>query len=191
MSERKIPSFLCHKTFDDEMLEKFHLFYAKCMADGAKDAIIYINSPGGYVWVANSMLSMMENTDIKFHTACVGCAASCGLLLLAGGDVRYATERADIMFHDIGGGNCGHPDQIEEYVKRMKVTSQRVMEKFAKKTKKPLKWWMAEYMKNPNRQLWFDGKRAKTLGVVEHVGLPVEIVKAAAVEPVTVGPSKV
>lgn len=177
MTDRKIPSFLCHKEFNNDMLNEFFTFYNKCIADKVDDAIIYINSPGGYVTTLDSMLSLIESTPIKFHTVGIGWCCSCGLLLLAGGDVRYATNRAEIMFHDIAGGAYGHPDQLIEDVDRIKATSSRVMQKFASKTKKSLKWWMDEYMKKSNRELWFDAKKAKTLGVIDHIGLPLESVK--------------
>ena len=176
-TDRKVPTFLCYKTFDDAMLNEFVEFYNKCIAQKATDAIIYINSPGGYLSVLDSMASLMESTQITFHTVAIGWACSCGLLLLAAGDVRYATDRAEIMFHDIAGGAHGHPDQIHEDVSRMKSTSNRVIEKFAKKTKKSAKWWMTEYMKKPNRCFWFDAKKALTLGVIDYIGIPQESVK--------------
>jgi len=173
--ERKIPSFLCQKSFDDDMMSSFFDFYNKCVAEKAEDAIIYINSPGGYVSILDSMLSLMESAPINFHTVGIVWCCSCGLL--AGGDVRYATDRAEIMFHDIASGSHGHPDQMQEDVERIKITSQRVLGKFADKTKKPLKWWIDEYLKKPNREFWFDCKKAKTLGVIDHVGLPLENIK--------------
>lgn len=176
-TDRKIPTFLCHKTFDDTMLSEFVSFYNKCIASKATDAIIYINSPGGYVSVLDSMTSLMESTQINFHTVAIGWACSCGLLLLAAGDVRYATDRAEIMFHDIAGGSHGHPDQIIEDVSRIKSTSKRVIDKFAKRTKKNANWWMGEYIKNPNRTFWFDAKKALSLGVIDYIGVPQENVK--------------
>ena len=175
--ERKIPSFLCNEAFDNKLLDSFFEFYNKCVAEKAEDAIIYIDSPGGYVATLNSMLSLMESTPIKFHTVAISWACSCGLLLLAGGDERYATDRAEIMFHDIASGTYGHPDQMQEDLDRVKALSEKVLKKFADKTKKPLKWWIDEYLKKPNREFWFDAKKAKTLGVIDHIGLPLENIK--------------
>lgn len=177
MTDRKIPSFLCQKEFNSEMLKEFYDFYNKCIGEKVDDAIIYINSPGGYVTTLDSMLSLMEATPIKFHTVGIGWCCSCGVLLLAGGDVRYATDRAEIMFHDIAGGAYGHPDQLLEDVNRIKTTSNRVIQKFADKTKKTKKWWMDSYLKKANREYWFDAKTAKTLGVIDHIGLPLETIK--------------
>ena len=176
-AERIVPTFLCNKKFDEAMLVSFVEFYDKCIASGRKEAIIYIDSPGGYVHVANSMLSLIENTNITFHTVCIGEACSCGLLLLAGGDKRYATDRARMMFHDISAGSYGHCDQMEDDIERMKKLSKDVMERFAKRTKKPLKWWMDQYIKNANRCYWFNEKTAKTVGVIDSIGLPVDKVK--------------
>ena len=104
--------FLCKGTFNDNMLEDFMEFYTDSI--NHEDAYIFINSWGGNVCALNSMLSLMENSPTRFHTVAVGDAFSCGCLLLAGGDVRYATDRATVMLHDISCMLRGQPDQIKE-----------------------------------------------------------------------------
>lgn len=177
MSERLVPAFLCNNEFNNQMLNNFITFYNNCVADNKKNAIIYIDSPGGNVHILNSMLSLIESSSITFHTVAIGQAYSCGLLLLAGGDVRYATDRSEMMFHDISSCSWGHPDQMEDDLNRNKKISEQVMTKFADRTKKPIKWWMGQYLKNPNRYFWLNANQSKMYGVIDKIGVPVEKTK--------------
>ena len=176
------PQFLCNGDFDDKMLEKFIAFNSYLIDNQSKEACILIDSPGGYVTTLNSMLSIIENSDVRFHTVAIGSAASCGLLLLAGGDVRYATDRAQILFHDISAGTFGHPDEMLEDIERIKKLSSSVLTKFAKKTKHNLTWWKKEADKRKSRDFWFDSKKALDHGVIDHIGMPkIEIVTAGRI----------
>jgi ATP-dependent Clp protease protease subunit len=176
MTERKIPTWLCGE-FDESLLEGFIEFYNKAVATGATDAIIYIDSVGGYVHVCNSILAMIESSSIRFHTVVLGEACSCGLVLLGGGDVRYAAERSQLLFHDISFGAYGNPDQVEHNAARAKEFGKQLLTRFAKRTKKTYKWWMDKTKENPDRDYWFYAKEALELGVVDHIGIPRETMK--------------
>lgn len=164
--------FLCTGSFDNDMLKSFVDFYKTLVKENKKQAFIYIDSPGGFVHVANAMLSIIEGSEIVFHTVAIGQACSCGCVLLAGADYRYATDRADIMFHDIAAAIWGHPEEMEFEIKRIKLLSSSFMDKFAKRTKKTKKWWLDKAKSTPVKEFWFKAKEAKTLGVVDYIGLP-------------------
>lgn len=180
MTERKIPTWLCGE-FNDELLKSFLEFYNKAVANNAKDAIIYIDSVGGLVHVCNAILSLMESSSIRFHTVALGEACSCGLVLLGGGDVRYATDRTQMLFHDISFGSYGNPDQVEHNATRAKDFGKRLLSRFAKRTNKTYKWWMDKTKENPDRDFWFYSKEALELGVIDHIGVPKETVKTEIV----------
>lgn len=165
-------SWPCTGVFNNDMLKNFLHFYAKIEEKKLNHAVIFIDSPGGYVHVLNSMLSIMENSQINWHTVVIGTAASCGLLLAAGGHYRYATDRAEFMFHDVSAGTHGKVDEMEEDVARIKKLSNSVMTKFAKRTKHPKKWWLEQADATKNRELWFDCKKAIELGAIDHMGIP-------------------
>ena len=44
-----LKTWLCSGTFDDSMLRGFTTFYEGLLKDGAHEAIIYIDSSGGFV----------------------------------------------------------------------------------------------------------------------------------------------
>lgn len=172
MSDPSTPIFLCTGTFNKAMLTSFVEFYNQLLKEKKDHAFIYINSPGGEISVVNSMLSIIEGSKITFHTVAVGMAASCGCLLLAGGDVRYATNRAEICFHDMRAGGAGRPDVLEYEAKRYTQMEKDLKTKFAKRTKKPFTWWKTKVASIPTRDFWFHAKEAETLGVIDHIGLP-------------------
>lgn len=178
----KIKEWLCTGAFAADMLKSFMSFYKDLRENKISHAVIYIDSPGGRVHVCNSMLSIIENSDITWHTVVIGNACSCGLLLANGGDHCYATDRAEFMFHDISAGTFGHPDEMLEDIKRFEKISHKLMTRFAKKTKHPLSWWMDKAAKKKTKDFWFDTKQAKTFGVIEHIGLPVLKTKPAQYE---------
>jgi ATP-dependent protease ClpP protease subunit len=165
-------SWLCTGTFNNDMLKSFVGFYTKIEDKKLNHAVIFIDSPGGYVHVLNSMLSIMENSQINWHTVVIGTAASCGLLLAAGGHFRYATDRAEFMFHDVSAGTHGKVDEMEEDVARIKRLSNSVMTKFSKRTNHPKKWWLEQADNTKNRELWFDCKKAVSFGVTDYIGIP-------------------
>ena len=174
---RKVPTWLCSGEFDEDMLGSFIEFYNDVIGGNYKNAIIYIDSVGGDISVVNSMLSLMELTPITFHTVAIGSALSCGLFLLVGGDVRYATERAQLMHHATSLDTYGDLKTLKEEINRHLVLSNKMIEKFAAKTKKDAEWWDDQPAKSDSKEFWMDAKKAKTLGVIDHIGIPIETQK--------------
>jgi ATP-dependent protease ClpP protease subunit len=171
---RKIPTWLCSGEFDEGMLESFIDFYNDVVGGNYKNAIIYIDSIGGDISVVNSMLSLIELTPVTFHTTAIGSALSCGLYLLVGGDVRYATDRAQLMYHATSLETFGDLKSLKEEINRHLVLSNKMTEKFAAKTKKDAEWWDSQPSKADSKEFWMDAKKAKSLGVIDHIGIPME-----------------
>jgi len=174
---RKVPTWLCTGEFDAEMLASFIDYYNEVIGGNYKNAIIYIDSYGGDISVVNSMLSLMELTPITFHTCAIGSALSCGLFLLVGGDVRYATARAQLMHHATSLDTYGNLKTLKEEITRHIVLSNKMTEKFALKTKKDMDWWEEQPEKTDSKEFWFDAKKAKSLGAIDHIGIPLETQK--------------
>ena len=83
--------------------------------DPAKDVSIYINSPGGVVTSAFSILDTMRYIKCDVSTLCIGQACSAGSLLLCSGakGKRYALPNARVMLHQPSGGAQGQATDIE------------------------------------------------------------------------------
>lgn len=174
---RKVPTWLCSGEFDNNMLERFIDFYDDVIGGNFKNAIIYIDSIGGDISVVNSMLSLMELTPVTFHTVAIGSALSCGLYLLVGGDSRYATDRAQLMYHATSLETYGDLKSLKEEINRHLVLSNKMTQKFAAKTNKDAEWWDSQPSKADSKEFWMDAKKAKSLGVIDHIGIPMETQK--------------
>ncbi len=67
--------------------------------DPEGEVVLLIDSPGGSVYAALGLLSIMRDVSCPVHTYCVGLAASAAALVLACGDRRSAYEHATVMIH--------------------------------------------------------------------------------------------
>lgn len=166
------PAFLCNGSFDKAMLDRFMVFVDNLREKQAKAAVIYINSPGGYMNILESMISLMDGSAAQFATVAMGEVCSAGVMLLAHGDIRFASAHADLMFHDISGWAYGNHDQIEANQVIIRRASERAFRRFARRTKKSRTWWRAQCKKSPTRDFWLTPSRAKEFGVVDHVRMP-------------------
>jgi len=169
---KTIRQWLCNGEFDDAMLSDFMEFYYDLKNNNEKEAIIFINSQGGAVNIANSIISVIEDSGIKFHTVVIGIAYSAGLLLSAAGDVRWASERSDFMFHDMAIFDAGKLDEVQENLERNKELSKHLLTRFSKKTKKNYAWWVKQTKERVTRDFFFNQKNALSYGVIDKLGLP-------------------
>lgn len=83
--------------------------------DSKKDISIYINSPGGVVTSALSILDTMRYIKCDVSTLCIGQACSAGSLLLCSGTKgkRFVLPNARVMIHQPSGGAQGQATDIE------------------------------------------------------------------------------
>lgn len=80
-----------------------------------KDICLYINSPGGVVTSAFSILDTMHYINCDIITTCIGQACSAGSLLLTAGTKgkRFALINSRIMVHQPSGGAQGQATDIQ------------------------------------------------------------------------------
>jgi len=167
-----VKSWVCSGSFDDAMLKGFLTFNEGLQKDGDTDAIIYIDSPGGFVHSLNSILSVMENSSIRWHTCVIGEASSAALILLASGTYRYAGPKARMMYHTLAFGTQGKVDSVQEDADESKLLNLKVQEDFARKTKKSAAWWKAKTKTKESRDFWFYSESALEYGVIDKIGVP-------------------
>ena len=159
--------FLCNGEFDDDMVKLFYEF-VRDLNPLTKEAAIFIDSPGGDVAALNSIVSIMGSTGIHWHTVAISDAISCGLLLLAAGDTRHATERARLMFHKEDGVKQGSAEMIISAVEATKPFMEATFNMFYKKTKKAEKWWSNKIKKTG--EYWIGPDEALKIGVIDKIG---------------------
>ncbi|MDR1234311.1 MAG: ATP-dependent Clp protease proteolytic subunit [Holosporales bacterium] len=89
--------------------------------DSTKDVSLYINSPGGSVTAAFSILDTMNYIKCDVSTLCIGQACSAGSLLLCAGKKgkRFSLPHSRIMTHQPSGGARGQATDIEIHAKEI------------------------------------------------------------------------
>lgn len=108
--------------------------------DSEKDIHIYINSPGGVVTSALSILDTMRYIKCDVSTLCIGQACSAGSLLLASGTrgKRFALPNARIMIHQPSGGARGQATDIEIQAKEILRLRSRLNQIYVENTGKKI-----------------------------------------------------
>jgi ATP-dependent Clp protease protease subunit len=106
----------------------------------AKDISIYINSPGGVVTSAFSILDTMNYIRCDVTTLCIGQACSAGSLLLTAGTngKRFALKNSRIMVHQPSGGAQGQASDIEIQAKEILKLRERLNQIYVERTGQPL-----------------------------------------------------
>jgi len=104
--------------------------------DPGKDISMYINSPGGVVTSALSILDTMRYVKCDVSTLCIGQACSAGSLLLCSGTKgkRYTLPNARVMIHQPSGGAQGQATDIQIQAKEILNLRERLNLIYAKNT---------------------------------------------------------
>jgi len=179
-----VKVFDCFEEFDSDLLKRFSTFCKELEKSGDDKAIIRINSPGGYISTLNSMLSIMESMDVEWHAVAIGRASSAAQMLLSLADVRYATVHARLMHHEAWSWTGGSADEMQEDAKRLKELWVRLMQRFAKRTNKPARWWKQKSKSYEDRCFYFYADEAKELGAIDYIGSPeVSVDKVITITP--------
>ncbi len=108
--------------------------------DSKKDINMYINSPGGVVTSAMSILDTMRYIKCDVATLCIGQACSAGSLLLSSGTKgkRFILPNARVMIHQPSGGAQGQATDIEIHAREILNTRERLNKIYAENTGKDI-----------------------------------------------------
>ncbi len=109
--------------------------------DPKKEISLYINSPGGVVTAALSILDTMRYIKCDVATLCIGQACSAGSLLLCSGEKgkRYILPNARVMIHQPSGGAQGQATDIEIHAREILNIRQRLNQIYSENTGQDIK----------------------------------------------------
>jgi len=142
--------------------------------DPQRPIVVYIDSYGGSVYALGSMIAVMEEAPNPFITVAVGKAMSCGAMLLAAGDMRFADKNSEMLIHEISAGALGDVNDIKNDSENIIKLNKKWMDFLGEKCGKKDGY---EYIKNlikeqDGRNIYLDPKQAKEFGLVDYVGSP-------------------
>jgi ATP-dependent Clp protease protease subunit len=135
--------------------------------DPKKDISMYINSPGGVVTSALSILDTMRYVKCDVSTLCIGQACSAGSLLLCSGQAgkRYILPNARLMIHQPSGGAQGQATDIEIHAREILALRERLNAIYAANTGKSIK----EINSAMERDKFMSAEEAVRFGLVDSI----------------------
>lgn len=133
-----------------------------------KDPItIVINSPGGSIYDALSIIDRIQNSRCEVITVGTGLVASAAVPILASGDVRKATRFTSFMYHE---ASISLPfdrvSTVDAELKHTKHIEQRINRFMAEVTGKSYTFW-ASCGKHVDH--YFDSEKALELGLIQEI----------------------
>lgn len=139
--------------------------------DPERPILIYIDSPGGYIDSLMSMLSALDFVPNPIITVAMGEAASCASVLLSHGDARFASPYCRIMIHEATGGGVGNVHDAKNQVAELEYANERLIYLLARNCGKT-RDAIAQLILQTRRDVYLSPEEAKSLGLIDHIGVP-------------------
>lgn len=134
---------------------------------------IYINSSGGLMDEAFSLISAIETSRTPVATIALGKAMSAGFLILLAGHYRYAQIYSRLMYHQGSGGMIGEFNRMIEYAKHWENCQSMVEDYVIRKTKIKKKKLQDIFS---HKQDWYlNSAEAIELGIIQGIWTAQEI----------------
>ena len=140
--------------------------------DPTAPIVIFIDSFGGEVYSLLTMIAALESVPNDIVTVAFGKAMSAGALLLACGDVRYASQYSTMMVHEMSAGTVGHVADIDIEHANIAQLNEKLLKLMAKKCK--IKGGAPALKKTleKTRDLYMSPEDAVSFGLVDKIGVP-------------------
>lgn len=136
------------------------------LVDGERiPIIIYLNSVGGSMDEAFSLISAIEASKTPVITVALGKAYSAGFLILLAGHQRFAQKYSILMYHQGSAGIMGEVNRMVEYVEHWKFCQTLVEEYVLSKTK--IKKKKLQEIFNGKQDWFIKTEEAKELGIID------------------------
>jgi ATP-dependent Clp protease, protease subunit len=135
--------------------------------DAKKDILLYINSPGGSVYIGLGIYDTMQYIAPDVATICTGLAASIGAVLLAGGakNKRSALPHTRIMIHLPLGGARGQASDMKITIQQIIEIKKDIYEILSKHTGQDY----ASVERHADRDYWMRATQAKDYEIIDSV----------------------
>jgi len=142
------------------------------LRDPTVPILIYIDSNGGDAYALLTMIGALEQVPNQIITCALSKAMSAGAMLLACGDIRFASEHTSIMIHQMSAGTGGHIDDINVQHAAITKLNEKLMKILVKKSNFKGGAGALKKLLANSRDLYLEAEEAKELGFVDHIGIP-------------------
>lgn len=161
--------------FTEEAVKKFDADVSRAMRTGQNIIPVVIDSYGGGVYSLFRMLDTLRAATARGFTVvtiAAGKAMSCGAVLLAAGERRFAGEDAIVMIHDVSSWNFGKLPDIVSDAKHTEYLGARLYAILDKASGKEPGYWAQRVHAINHGDLYLSAAEAKEAGLVTDIGSP-------------------
>lgn len=128
---------------------------------------LHINSLGGCVYSAFSLIDIINSCRISIYTIIEGATASAGTLISIFGKKRYIRPNAHMLIHQLSSECWGKMSEIEDEFKNLQDLMDKIKNMYKDNTKIPKKE-LNELLKH---DLWLDSDKCLKYGLVDELWL--------------------
>ena len=128
---------------------------------------LHINSLGGCVYSAFSLIDIINSCRIPIYTIVEGATASAGTLISIFGKKRYIRPNAHMLIHQLSSECWGKMSEIEDEFKNLQDLMDKIKSMYKDNTKIPKKE-LNEILKH---DLWLDSDKCLKYGLVDELWL--------------------
>lgn len=128
---------------------------------------LHINSLGGCVYSAFSLIDIINSCRIPIYTIIEGATASAGTLISIFGKKRYIRPNAHMLIHQLSSECWGKMSEIEDEFKNLQDLMDKIKSMYKDNTKIPKKE-LNEILKH---DLWLDSDKCLKYGLVDELWL--------------------
>jgi len=126
---------------------------------------LHINSFGGSVFAALSVIDTIQYNPIPIYTIIEGAAASAATMISVHGKKRFITKSGHMLIHQLSSGFWGKMAEFEDEVKNLE-NLMKVIKKIYKKKSDVPEEKLDEILKH---DLWWNSKKCLKYGLVDKV----------------------
>ena len=126
---------------------------------------LYINSEGGELASALSIVDFIIRSEVPIHTIIEGEAASAATLISVVGHRRFITKNSHMLIHQVRGGIWGKMAEFEEEIQNMKMYSDKLISIYKKYTNIREE----KLIKILKKDILWDSKKCLKYGLVDEI----------------------
>lgn len=169
------PKIIKVNKFTEESAKEFNKDFNEAIEGGQSIIPVVIDSYGGDVFSAFSIIDTIKSSPVKVATISTGKAMSAGAFLLSAGEegMRWASPNAVIMIHELSSFLFGKNEEIQADANQVKKLNKKLFEIMSLNCNHPKKYFEKIYRKEKARADWYlSPKEAKKHNLINHIGMP-------------------
>lgn len=169
-----LPIVIRINKFDEDGSKHFSEDINKACNSGQTVVPIVVDSYGGQVYSLLSMISEIQNCKLPVATVCESKAMSAGAILFGFGnnDLRFMSEHATIMLHDVSNFTYGKIEELKADVFQTEKLNKHIFSLLAKNCGQPPNYFLDIIHQKSHAEWFLSAKEAKKHKLCNHIRLP-------------------